>query len=76
MTHEDAPGGPGLGYVIAGSVIGVVVSLAAGPFVAASLNTWLSVDWARRVEPWPMASPSPARCCTQWPRSRGGACAP
>ena len=49
MTHEDRPGGPGLGYVIAGAVLGVVVSLAAGLFVAASLNTWLAVDWVRGV---------------------------
>ncbi len=49
MTHEDRPGGPGLGYVIAGAVVGVVVSLAAGIFVAASLNTWLAVDWVRGV---------------------------
>ena len=47
MTHEDRPGGPGPGLVIAGAVLGVCVSLAAGLFVAASLNTWLAVDWVR-----------------------------
>ncbi len=49
MTHEDRPGGPGFGYVIAGTVVGVVVSLAAGLFVAASLNTWLAADWVRGI---------------------------
>jgi len=49
MTHEDRPGGPGLGYVIAGAVVGVVVSLAAGLFVAALLNTWLAIDWVRGI---------------------------
>ena len=49
MTHEDPPGGPGLGYVIAGALVGVLFSLAAGVFVAASINTWLAVDWVRGV---------------------------
>ena len=49
MTHEDRSGGPGLGYVIAGALVGVVASLAAGVFVAALLNTWLAIDWVRGI---------------------------
>jgi hypothetical protein len=49
MTREDRSGGPGLGYVIAGAVVGVVVSLAAGLFAAALLNTWLAIDWVRGI---------------------------
>ena len=49
MTHEDRPDGPGPGLVIAGAFVGVVVSLAAGLFVAASLNTLLAVVWVRGI---------------------------
>ena len=49
MTHEDRPGSLGLGFVIAGAVVGIAVSLAAGLLVAASLNTWLAIDWVRGI---------------------------
>jgi hypothetical protein len=47
MSNADGPGGPGYGYVIMGALVGGAFSLAAGLFVAASLNTWLAVDWVR-----------------------------
>jgi hypothetical protein len=49
MTNDHPPGGPGYGFIVAGALVGVVVSFAAGLLVAASLNTWLAVDWVRGV---------------------------
>lgn len=47
LSNVDRSGGPGLGYVIAGALVGVVLSLVAGLLVAGSLNTWLAIDWVR-----------------------------
>ncbi len=49
MTREDRSGGPGPVPVILGAALGVLVSLVAGLFVAAVLNTWLAIDWVRGI---------------------------
>jgi hypothetical protein len=49
MTREVRSGGPGRGSVVFGAVLGGVVSLVAGLFVAAVLNTSLAIDWVRGI---------------------------
>lgn len=45
----DRSRGQGAGIVIAGALIGVVLSLAAGLLVAAILDSWLAIVWVRGI---------------------------
>jgi hypothetical protein len=49
MNGEVRSGGPGRGSVVIGAALGGVVSLVAGLFVAAVLNSWLAIDWVRGI---------------------------
>jgi hypothetical protein len=42
-------GGPGLAFVIAGAVLGVLISLLLGLFVAAALDAYLAVELVRGI---------------------------
>lgn len=49
MMRADRSDGPGRGFVVAGVVVGVAVSLLAGLLVAAVLNTALADYWVRGI---------------------------
>ena len=49
MAREVRSDGPGPGSVVLGAVLGGVASLVAGLSVAAILNSWLAIDWARGI---------------------------
>ena len=53
-TRAEARGqatrsGPGLGFVVFGTLLGGVASVVAGLLVAAFLNSWLAIDWVRGI---------------------------
>ena len=49
MDSSREAGGPGLAFVIAGAVLGVLLSLLLGLFVAAALNTYFAVELIRGI---------------------------
>jgi purine-cytosine permease-like protein len=49
MDSSREAGGPGLASVIVGAVLGVLISLLLGLFVAAALNAYLAVEPIRGI---------------------------
>jgi hypothetical protein len=49
MDSSREAGGPGLAFVIVGAVLGVLISLLLGLFVAAALDAYLAVELVRGI---------------------------
>lgn len=49
MDASREAGGPGLAFVVVGAVLGVLISILLGLFVAAALNTYLAVQLIRGI---------------------------